>query len=287
MRSIFITGATGTLGSKLMEHHVNRGDSVTAFSRCDHKIKQFQKIYGDKVRWILSDIRNLDPMTPYYANVVYHCAASKHVDMGEEFPDQYLSVNYQGTLNVFNHIVSDRFVFFSTDKAVMPINFYGMSKALAERWILIRKRQLKNRKINIFRWGNIIGSQGSFIHTIIDQISSGKPVTLTHPDMTRFWLRIEDAVQFAMNDEHDPNADVLIHPNIKASTIVDFARAVAHVMGEKINPIFTGPRSGEKIHEHLKYSHDEIICSQSSKQYSFDELCGLVAPTVQQYLISR
>lgn len=291
-KMIIITGATGTLGSRLLEYHVQQGDLIFALSRCDHKIKQWSARYP-QVAWCLGDIRNdLIGVLPTKADIVYHCAAAKHVDYGESYPNHYLDVNYKGTMNVFHHVDAQKFVFFSTDKAVLPINFYGMTKALAERHLLAIKKATR-RDIRTFRWGNIIGSQGSAIHGFMQQIEQGI-VNVTHPDMTRFWLKIDDAIQFVTQDEHDLSQDVLIHPKIKAAKVITLVHAIATCMGSRddggpeyvpdyrINLI--GIRQGEKIHEHLKSDHDSCIRSDTADRYSFEELVGLVGPTVSEYI---
>jgi FlaA1/EpsC-like NDP-sugar epimerase len=205
--------------------------------------------------------------------------------MGEMYPNQYHDVNYHGTMNVFHHVACATFVYFSTDKAVLPINFYGMTKALGEKHLLAIKKATK-RDIRIFRWGNIIGSQGSAIHGFMSQIETGV-VNLTHPDMTRFWLNIEDAVAFATHDEHHRNTDVLIHPKIKAAKVTDLIAAIAECMKLAYTTEIMGIRPGEKIHEHLRSDHDGCISSDTAEQYSFTELMGLVGPTVSQYISKR
>jgi UDP-N-acetylglucosamine 4,6-dehydratase len=277
---VVITGATGTLGSRILDYHHHQEDTIFALSRCDHKIKQWINKYP--VNWCLGDIRNdLNGVLPDKADIVYHCAASKHVDYGECYPSHYHDVNYKGTLNVFHHIDAHKFIFFSTDKAVLPVNFYGMTKALAEKHLLAIKKATK-RDIRTFRWGNIIGSQGSAIHGFMNQIESGI-VNVTHPDMTRFWLKIDDAVQFITQDEHDLSEDVLIHPKIKAARVVDLIEAIAHCMNMAYDIKITEIRPGEKIHEHLKSDHNECIRSDMADQYTFDELLGLVGSTVSKY----
>jgi len=282
---VIVTGATGTLGSRIMQYHVDNNDTVIALSRCDHKIAQFSKKFPD-VHWCLGDIRNdLHSVLPNKAHIVYHCAALKHVDMGEKYPSQYHDVNYSGAMNVFHHVDCGKFVFFSTDKAVLPINFYGMAKALAEKH-LIAIRKATGRNIKVFRWGNIVGSQGSAVHGFIKQLlSPDRTVKITHPDMTRFWLKIEDAVQFVTQDDHAVD-EVLIHPLIKAAKITDFVEAIAECLAiqEPYKIEYTGIRAGEKIHEHLRSEHDFCIRSDTADQYTKAELLGLVGPTVSKYL---
>lgn len=278
---VIITGATGTLGSKLMAYHAAQGDVILALSRCDHKISIWKKSFPD-VHWCLGDIRNdLDAVLPRYANIVYHCAALKHVDMGEMYPNQYHAVNYDGTLNVFHHIKCDKFVFFSTDKAVLPINFYGMAKGLAEKHLLAVKKAT-GRNIQIFRWGNIVGSQGSFIPSVVRSLLQSEPINITHPDMTRFWLKIEDAIEFVVNmdDETAKWNDVLIHPKIKAARVVDVVEAISNLTGYEYRTVETGIRPGEKIHEHLKSDHHSCLSSDKAEKYTMDELIELLKPTV-------
>jgi FlaA1/EpsC-like NDP-sugar epimerase len=280
---VVITGATGTLGSKLLAYHSAQNDIIFALSRCDHKIAMWKRSFPN-VNWCLGDIRNdLQTVLPSYANIVYHCAALKHVDSGEIYPNQYHDVNYQGTLNVFHHIKCDKFVYFSTDKAVLPINFYGMAKALAEKHLLSVKR-VTGKNIQIFRWGNIIGSQGSVIHTFINAIKNGDKVKITHPDMTRFWLRIEDAIDFVvgMEDQTAQINDVLIHPLIKAARVIDVVDAIATIMDRKYETEIVGVRPGEKIHEHLKSDHDSCLSSDKAEHYSKDELLDLLKPIVMR-----
>jgi UDP-N-acetylglucosamine 4,6-dehydratase len=284
-KTVIITGATGTLGSRIMQYHVEQGDTIYALSRCDHKIAQWSKKYPD-VRWCLGDIRNpLFGVLPQHAvDVVYHCAALKHVDMGESYPEQYHEVNYKGTMNVFNHVSTDRFVFFSTDKAVLPVNFYGLCKAMAERH-LISIKKASGCNIQVFRWGNIIGSQGSVIHSFINQLCNGGTIKVTHPDMTRFWLKIDDAVEYVTRNDHDRTKEVLIHPKIKSASVIALAAAVAECLGvEGYNVEYTGIRPGEKIHEHLKSDHDYCVRSDTADRYSHEELLALVGPTVSKYL---
>lgn len=268
-----------------MEHHVAEKDVVIALSRCDHKINNWSLKYPT-VNWSLGDIRDLKGCLPPKAHIVYHCAALKHVHMGESFPFQYHNVNYQGTMNVYEAIETDKFVYFSTDKAVLPINFYGMTKALAEKHLLTIKRST-GRDIEIFRWGNIIGSQGSALSGFIRQLRAEKPcVNITHNDMTRFWLKIDDAISFILNHDEKPiKSDILIHPMIKAAYVRDMIEAIAQILGVMSYEInVTGIRPGEKIHECLKSDHDSCIRSDTADKYTMTELVELVRPAVINYL---
>ena len=283
-KTVIITGATGTLGSQLLKHHLDKKDIVYAMSRCDHKISQSK--YHDKAIWCLGDIRNdLTGVLPPKADIVYHCAALKHVHMGEIYPSQYHDVNYSGTLNVFHHVDCKKFVFFSTDKAVLPINFYGMAKALAEKHLLAI-RKLTGRDIRVFRWGNIIGSQGSVVSTFIRQLRSVEPfINVTDKYMTRFWLKIEDVINYVVSDDSVGEDGLYIHPDIKAAYVIDVVEAIANVLGVsdyKVREI--GIRAGEKIHEHIKSDHVACIRSDRAPKYSMDELTELVRPTVIKYL---
>jgi UDP-N-acetylglucosamine 4,6-dehydratase len=178
-----------------------------------------------------------------------------------------------------------------------------MTKALAEKHLLTIRNQT-GRDILIFRWGNIIGSQGSVLSSFIKQLRSEKPiVSITHADMTRFWLKIEDAIDYvtfhtdrldelkstAEEGSYQPwdeeKKDIYIHPNIKAAYVKDLVQSIANVLGISSYGIkITGIRPGEKIHEHLKSDHDSCIRSDTAEKYTMDELTELVRPAVINYL---
>lgn len=287
MKNILITGGTGTLGSELVRR-LNEKNLITVLSRDEKKLVDLRAKYP-KVKIIVGDIRrplNLHDHMPY--NTIFHCAALKHVDIGESFPDEFFETNYIGTKNVFEfsqRIRCRNFVFFSTDKAVLPINAYGYSKAMAEKYLASRGDIAK-----IYRWGNIIGSRGSVIPSFIAAINQGDQVFVTDERMTRFWLTIDEAIDFVVethdlprekfnyNEFHDepPHCydleNPIIHPNIKSSSVLEIVDAICEILGKKANIQFTKIRPGEKIHECLRTGHDYCIRSDNCDRYSKAEL---------------
>jgi FlaA1/EpsC-like NDP-sugar epimerase len=203
-------------------------------------------------------------------DTIFHCAALKHVDIGESFPDEFYETNYVGTRNIFEFSRNNgcnNFIFFSTDKAVLPINAYGYSKAMAEKYISA------HGTAKIYRWGNIIGSRGSVIQSFVSSIKQGKDVSVTDDRMTRFWLTIDEAIDFVLSTyENSTYENPIIHPLIKSSSVIEVIDAICEILGKKVNVKITGIRPGEKLHECLRTGHDYCIRSDNCARYSKDEL---------------
>jgi len=269
MKNILITGGTGTLGSKLVEY-LQYGNNITVLSRDEKKLVELRKKYS-QVRIIIGDIRRpLNDREHVSYDTIFHCAALKHVDIGEEFPDEFYQTNYQGTKNVWE--LSERmkvknFVFFSTDKAVLPVNAYGYSKGMAEKFLRYCG------KPKIYRWGNIIGSRGSVIPTFVECILNDKPCVVTDSRMTRFWLTIDEAISFVLDTYDKPSAEhLLIHPNIKSSSVLEIVELLGEILDRKPIIKFGEIRPGEKLHECLRTGHDYCIRSDNCDIYSREEL---------------
>jgi len=288
-----ITGGTGTLGTELIRQ-INAAsyfDEVVVFSRDESKHIELEKKHKN-VTCFLGDVTRSEDvgacLRQYRPDSVFHCAALKHVDRGEQVVQQYINTNLNGTINVVNAALNFRiknFVFFSTDKAVLPINAYGMTKALAEKYIRAKwvDGQDKHVNMSIYRWGNILGSNGSVLKYFVDAIKAKQPVNITHSDMTRFWLTINEAVYFVLTTYLEIQKEARICPTIKSATLIDIANAVGVILDEfDVKIRFTGIRPGEKIHEHLKSDHDYCIRSDSSVRYKEDELISKLRPTVME-----
>ena len=271
MKNILITGGTGTLGTHLTEKLLAE-NNITVLSRDEKKLVELRNKHPS-VRIIVCDIRR--PINVRYHlnyDTIFHCAALKHVDIGEQFPDEFFQTNYTGTKNVWDlgeKIGVNNFVFFSTDKAVLPINAYGYSKAMAEKYL----RTVGNAKI--YRWGNILGSRGSVLPTFIDCIRNNSPCVITDSRMTRFWLTIDEATDYVLDtyDKSDETKDGLyIHPNIKAASLLTLVDALYLLFKKEPNVVFGEIRPGEKIHECIRTGHDYCIRSDTCQQYTYDEL---------------
>jgi len=291
MKSCIITGGTGTLGRELIRQ-ITVGkyfDPIVVFSRDEAKHIELEREY-DNVRTFLGDVVRSEDIGScirrYQPDTVFHCAALKHVDRGEAQTSQYINVNLNGTINVTNACSNFRvknMVFFSTDKAVLPINAYGMTKALAEKYIQSKwSDDEKSTNFAIYRWGNILGSNGSVLKQFVKDIIDKKRIKITHQDMTRFWLTISEAVFYVLNSYLERTIQPRICPTIKAATLIDLAYAVASCLSMEYDLDFkiTGIRPGEKIHEHLKSDHDFCIRSDNATKYKADELEAKIKPTV-------
>lgn len=273
-----ILGGTGTLGKELTRQLTDRGYSVSVFSRCELKQKEMASYFtGKDVSFRIGDIRDREALSAAMKgiDVVFHCAALKHVDTLEFNPEEGVKTNVIGTMNVADAAVSQgvRYVAFSsTDKAVSPVNAYGMGKALSEKIILNRNRTQNTTLFSVFRWGNVVNSRGSVIPQFAYAISNGRRVKITHPEMTRFWISIESAVCF-MIDKYR-SADGVMIPPMKAAPVLQVVSAIiAHMKAADTGVEFVGMRPGEKIHEEIELGRS----SHSAEQYTHEELKLLVS----------
>lgn len=268
--SVLIIGGTGTLGTEIIRQ-LGPKREVTCLSRCELKQKQLKEQFPH-VKCLLGDIRDVESLRRAIAesSLVFHVAALKHIDILEENPEECVKTNILGTSNVASLGVDYGVpvVFSSTDKAVSPVNVYGMSKGISER-IMLESGHV------CFRWGNVLGSRGSAIHYFVSQIREGKPVNLTHKEMSRFWIRIEDAVSFMLRT-HAQASGVMIPP-MKAATVKRVIEAIAEICHVKPVIKITGLRPGEKIAESITLD----LRSDQAAQYTDAELLELLAPFVE------
>lgn len=276
MTKALIVGGTGTLGQELTRQLLERGYSVVIFSRCELKQKQMaEKFKGAEISFLLGDVRDLGALRAAMRDVyvVFHAAALKHVDSLEFNPEEAVKTNVLGTMNVADAAVDQgvRYVVFSsTDKAVSPINAYGMSKALSEKIFLNRNRTQTRTLFSVFRWGNIIASRGSVIPIFAKTLKAEKKAYLTHPDMTRFFIRIDEAASF-MIDKYRV-ADGVMIPPMKATKISHVIMAVSRVLGIVGDIHLAGIRPGEKIHESIS----DLVHSDSAPQMTMTEIDAMV-----------
>lgn len=301
MKRYAITGGTGTLGKALVEKLIESGidqKAIWVFSRDENKQAKMGFIYPE-INYIVGDVSDLDSVHNLVGRrklyTVFHCAALKHVDRGEHNVGALKRVNIDGTINVLNECVRnkvDHFVFFSTDKAVLPINAYGFSKAFAEKYVQnMMRTSLANGFIDtnssIYRWGNVIGSRGSVIETWVNLIKTGNDIALTDPRMTRFWITIEDAVNYVLETYWKTELDPRVCPAIKAAPLIEIITALEKIINKKVHVKTTGIRDGEKLHECLWTSHDYCITSNTSPQYTHDELVEKLSPIVYKILAEK
>lgn len=286
---IFICGGTGTLGHALVRQFFKKRrfrPKVTVYSRDELKQKQMKALYPE-IQFVIGDVRDSERLKEASLGhqAFFHLAALKHVDLCEEAVEECIKTNLIGSLNVSKACFTNNIghcVFSSTDKAVLPINAYGMAKGLSERHFLELNRQQDVTKYSVFRWGNVLGSRGSVLHSFKQSLESKSLVNITHPDMTRFWIHIDDVAQFMASKYEEAKTDEAMIPVMKSAKVLDLADAVAKHLGiSDYKTIISGIRPGEKIHECLFTGHDFCLRSDNCEQYNFDELCELVARSLK------
>lgn len=256
--TILITGGTGSFGSTVLEYLLTRDvEEVRVFSRDEEKQDAMRnRVTDGRVQYYLGDVRDYRsieaamPGTDY----VYHAAALKQVPSCEFYPMEAVKTNVIGTENVLRaareHEVS-RVICLSTDKAVYPINAMGMSKALMEKVMIAQSRTTSGTTMLATRYGNVVASRGSVVPLFIDQIRSGRPITVTDPSMTRFMMSLQDAVdlvQYAFR--HGAPGDIVVQKT-PAATIGDLAQALLQLFSADNEVEVIGTRHGEKHFETL------------------------------------
>lgn len=275
---VLITGITGTLGQAVMKLALADGHEVVGVSRDEQKQRAIPSHPGLKL--LLADVRDLEAMTraSVGCDVIFHFAALKCVDTLEHQPAEAYKTNVIGTQNILTAQEVNgvkRVVLSSTDKAAYSINAYGHSKAMAEKLVL------QNPNNIVTRYGNVLASRGSVIPQFVKSLRSDGLVKITHPEMTRFFLRIEDAAAFVYKVARDDKGGLKI-PTMKACKMTALAAAMADVIGlDKFGTQVIGIRPGEKIHECLMMAHEGVdIYSNTSVQFDHAELMDLIAPIV-------
>ena len=285
MRYVLV-GGTGTLGNALMRKLYGwHNTQVTVFSRDELKQKEMSKEFPEAT-YEVGDI--LDPYAVgrviHLADVVFHLAALKHVDIMERHPEQSMRTNIDGTVNVARACIAadvPHMVYSSTDKAVLPINVYGMSKAISERYLFDMNRRQGGTKFGVFRWGNVVGSRGSAIPFFIESLKAGLPVIVTNKQMTRFWINIDTAAAFMLEHYRDAEKDSPCIPPMKAAPILTVIDVLAELLDVKYEIKVIGIREGEKIHECLMSTHEICLRSDNCHQLDRDELRALLWPVVE------
>lgn len=272
--NILIIGGTGTLGRELLKHYY-ANHAVYVMSRDELKQQELKKIYPD-ANFILGDVRDGLPLIYEDIDVCYYVAALKHIDVLENNVNQAIQTNVIGLMNCANDAIElgiPRFAFCSTDKAVFPVNVYGHTKALGEKYLASLGAQ-ELTWFRTFRWGNVIGSRGSVVQAFAKSLQQEKKIYLTHEDMTRFWIRVEDAVQFMVGETETPtNQNNILIPKMKSSRVLELANAIAARLDiDAYDIVYTGLRPGEKIHEHITHA----FSSFDSERYTSTELFNLL-----------
>jgi FlaA1/EpsC-like NDP-sugar epimerase len=267
---VLVTGAGGSIGSELCAQIARyKPAELIMLDRDESALHSVQlSLHGearlDLPEVVLADIRDAGAMDEIFAqrrpHVVFHAAALKHVNMLEQYPDEGWKTNVIGTRNVLEAAVSvgvNRFINVSTDKAAEPVNVLGRTKRLAEQLTATFAQRTGAAYISV-RFGNVLGSRGSVLSTFAAQIARGGPVTVTHPEVTRYFMTIPEAVQLVIQAGAIGNGgEALVLDMGEPVRIADVARQLIDLAGREIEIVYTGLRPGEKLHEEL-FSEGEV-----------------------------
>lgn len=280
-KRILIIGGTGTLGRALLDILTkDKKNEITVLSREELKQKETAKLFPT-VKYFLADVRDYESLKPHFIakDTVFHLAAMKHVEMAEANPEESIKINLLGSVNVAKLAIEcqiDHCVLSSTDKAVLPINTYGMCKALSEQYFF-SMNQLGLTHFSVFRWGNVLGSRGSAIHSFLYSLKKEKTIYITDPRMTRFWIDIKDAAKF-MNENYQTASKMApTIPQMKAMSVVKVADLCAQYLGVRdYKVVSSGIRPGEKLHECIYSDHDYCIRSDNAPECSGEEILKMI-----------
>lgn len=272
-KRVLVTGAGGSIGAELCRQIHKFGPAeLFMLDRDESGLHTTQmSIYGhgllDTRDAVLADIRDPEALKAVFSDrepeVVFHAAALKHLPMLEQYPEEAWKTNVLGTLNVLNaalEINVERFVNISTDKAADPTSVLGHSKRMAERLTAWAANQDNGSYVSV-RFGNVLGSRGSMLPTFQAQIEKGGPVTVTHPDVTRYFMTIPEACELVVQaGAIGEDGQVMILDMGEPVRILDVAKRMIEMSGKEVEIVFTGLRHGEKLHEDL-FSVDEQASS--------------------------
>ena len=274
-RILLITGGTGTFGNAVLKRFLDTDiREIRIFSRDEKKQDDMRNaLRNPKVKFYLGNVRDHDSLQPALRGVdmVFHAAALKQVPSCEFFPMEAIRTNAMGADNVMNVALAcnvKNMITLSTDKAVYPVNAMGMSKALMEK-LMVAKARSHGDSSTIFcgtRYGNVMGSRGSVIPLFISQILTGEPLTITDPNMTRFMMSIDDAVDLVVYAfEHGKPGDVFVQ-KAPAATIETLARAMKKLFKADNEIRIIGTRHGEKLYETL-LTREEMARAEDMGNY--------------------
>ena len=259
-KSLLITGGTGSFGNAVLNRFLSTDiGEVRIFSRDEKKQDEMRHLYNnDKIKFYIGDVRDLHSLNSAMRGVdyVFSAAALKQVPSCEFYPLEAVQTNVMGTGNTIEAAIQNgvkRLIVLSTDKAVYPINAMGMSKALMEKVMVAKSRNLSVDFTNLSgtRYGNVMASRGSVIPLFVDQIKKGLPLTITDPSMTRFMMTLDEAVDLVLFAfQNSDQGDIFVQKS-PASTIGDLADVIKDIFNAPNEIKVIGTRHGEKLYESL------------------------------------
>lgn len=274
---LLITGGTGSFGNAVLRRFLDSDEysEIRIFSRDEKKQDDMRRFYQNpKIKYYIGDTRNQKSVEQamHGVDLVFHAAALKQVPSCEFFPLEAVQTNVIGTGNVLDAAIAvgvKKMIVLSTDKAVYPINVMGMTKALAEKTMVAKSRNLNggNSTLCGTRYGNVMASRGSVIPLFIEQIKAGKPITITDPNMTRFMMTLEDAVELVLFAFTKGNQGDIFVQKAPAATIETLAKALIELYNGKSEIKIIGTRHGEKLYESLVNREEMAIAEDLGDYY--------------------
>ena len=275
-KKLLITGGTGSFGNAVMKRFLNTNiEEIRIFSRDEKKQDDMRKLYkNDKLKFYLGDVRDIVSVKNAMHDIdyIFHAAALKQVPSCEFFPLEAVKTNVLGTENVLSCAIEmgvKKVICLSTDKAAYPINAMGISKAMMEKVFIAKSKTVDSKKTLICgtRYGNVMASRGSVIPLFIDQIKNGQPLTVTDPNMTRFLMSLEEAVELVVFAFQNGEAGDIFVQKSPASTISDLAQAVKELFNSDNKIRVIGTRHGEKLYETLLTKEEHFVAMDMGNFY--------------------
>jgi UDP-N-acetylglucosamine 4,6-dehydratase/5-epimerase len=271
---LLLTGGTGSFGNTVLRRFLDSEVfEIRIFSRDEKKQDDMRKKYNNlKLKFYIGDVRDYGSILSAMHGVdyVFHAAALKQVPSCEFHPLQATKTNVMGTENVLEAAIVagvEKVICLSTDKAVYPINAMGISKALMEKVAVAKSRNSGSTTICLTRYGNVMASRGSVIPLFVEQVRAGKPITVTDPNMTRFMMTLEDAVDLVLYVFENGNSGDIFVQKAPAATVETLACALTELLGAPDHPVNTiGTRHGEKLYEAL-LSREEMVKAENLGGY--------------------
>jgi UDP-N-acetylglucosamine 4,6-dehydratase/5-epimerase len=270
-----ITGGTGSFGNAVLKRFLQTGiKEIRIFSRDEKKQDDMRQFYNNsKIKYYIGDVRSYESINSAMKGVdyVFQAAALKQVPSCEFFPVEAVRTNVLGCENVLNAAIENkvgRVIVLSTDKAVYPINAMGMSKALSEKVMVAKSRNLNGSGM-VFcgtRYGNVMASRGSVIPLFVEQIKNGNPITITDPNMTRYMMTLDDAVDLVIFAFNNGNPGDIFVQKSPATTIEILAKALIELYKAKNQIKIIGTRHGEKLYETL-VNREEMVKAEDLGNY--------------------
>mgnify|MGYP000986521383 CR=1 FL=1 len=275
-KTLLITGGTGSFGNAVMKRFLNSNiKEIRIFSRDEKKQDDMRKLYkNDKLKFYIGDVRDISSVknAMHGVDYIFHAAALKQVPSCEFFPLEAVKTNVLGTDNVLTAAIEygvKKVICLSTDKAAYPINAMGISKATMEKVFVAKSKTVDPDKTLICgtRYGNVMASRGSVIPLFVEQIKSGRPLTVTDPNMTRFLMSLVEAVELVVFAFANADTGDIMVQKSPASTIADLAQAVKEIFNADNEIRIIGTRHGEKLYETLLTKEEYIHAEDMGRFY--------------------